>query len=47
VRELAETRSPALVYSLILNRLLGRNGEGLDEDRIVKIENSSNQSDEF
>ena len=35
VRELAETRSPALVYSLILNRLLGRNGEGLDEDRIV------------
>ena len=32
VRELAETRSPALVYSLILNRLLGRNGEGLDED---------------
>jgi hypothetical protein len=35
LRTLAETRSPAFVYALILERVLGRHGEGLDEDRIV------------
>ncbi len=35
LRELSETHSPAFIYGLILHRLLGRNGEALDEDRIV------------